>query len=160
MKKGPHLIVYDETNEERLSGLDFGAMKSNSVAPEIRVWLWNKKDFSNAPTAVDVRVCVKAANQAGQRAIDEKWLLVQSSGVMDPDGVGIVDDEEAIYTAVGGSLLNVGEYHSIGDIPTNCARGLNFKLAVPDLDEPVGRPRLIIEVGFFSEEVKWLYAED
>ena len=53
MKKGPHPVLYDRTNTERLSAVEFGTLRPDTSSQEIVVWLWNKKDFADAPTATD-----------------------------------------------------------------------------------------------------------
>jgi hypothetical protein len=160
MRKGPHLVLYDRSNEERLSALEFGAFKPGTSSQEIIVWLWNKKDFSNAPKATDVRVSALAGNAWAEDIITGKYLKVKSNGVLDPDGVGIVDDAETEFTPIGGSLTDPDYYHLIGDIPSNCARRLFFRIDLPDGFSPLGAPRLLVQVGFLSEPVVWLYAED
>jgi hypothetical protein len=160
MKKGPHLIMYDSGNDERICSLDFGGVRPGVSSPEVAVWLWNKKDFDDAPTATDVRVCVQAGNRWSEGIVDNKYLSVRSDGVMDPDECGIVDDSEEEFAPIGGSLTNPDDYHSIGDIPSNCARRLFFRIDLP-LDFSVnGVPRMIVQVGNLSEKVKWLYMSE
>ncbi len=160
MKKGPHLVLYDRTNSERLTGLDFGTLKPDETGWEFIVWLWNKKDFSDTPTAVDVRVSAVAGNVWAEGIIEARDLEVKSSGVMDPDGAGIVDDAATEFTAIGGPLTDTDNYHSIGDIPTNCARRLFFRINLPEGFTVNGSPRVIVQVGYQSEPVRWLFVAD
>ena len=160
MKKGPHLLLYESSNSERLMSLDFGTIQPGSSSWETVVWLWNKKDFSDAPTATDVRVCAASGNSWAEDIIDQGYLKVKSNGVLDPDGKGIVDDLDTEFSSIGGSLTDSDDYHSIGDIPSNCARRLIFRIDLP-LDFSVeGSPSVIVQVGNMSEDVKWLYAAD
>jgi len=160
MKKGPHLVVYDSTGEERLSAIEFGIVKPGTSSQEIAVWVWNKIHFSDAPRATDVRLSAVAGNVWADGIIDTKCIKVRSNGVKDPDGVGIVDDEESEFTSVGGGLLESGDYHSIGDIPSNCARRLIIKVETPQDFTASGVPRFKLQAGCMSEEVKWLYASE
>jgi len=160
MKKGPHPVLYDRTNTERLSALDFGILRPGVSSQEIVVWLWNKKDFSDAPAATDVRITVVAANKWADEVIENRNIKVKSSGIMDPDGAGIVDDAEDEFTPIGGELTDPDSYHSVGDIPSNCARRLFFRIDTPADMDVEGQPRAIMQVGFMSAEVKWLYASE
>jgi hypothetical protein len=160
MKKGPCLVVYDHTNTERVSALDFGTMAAGSSSQEFVVWVWNKKDFDDAPKATDIRVSVLAGNKWSEGIVDGHFVSVRSNGVLDPDGLGIIDDEESQFTPIGGPLTNPGSFHSIGDIPTNCARRLFFRVDIPEDWSIDGIPRLLVQTGFLSEPVKWLYVAD
>ncbi|HDS29911.1 MAG TPA: hypothetical protein ENN67_02580 [Firmicutes bacterium] len=160
MKKGPHLLLYDESDEERICSIDFGMIRPGTPGWEIPVLLWNKKGFSDAPSATDVRICAVAGNSCSTGIIENKYLSVKSDGIIDPDNRGIVDDSETEFTKVGGSLVDEGGCHSIGDIPSNCARRLIFRLDLPEDFSVNGFPRLIIQAGCFSEKVKWLYVPD
>jgi len=101
MKKGPHLVQYESSNVERLMSLDFGTIQPGSSSWETIVWLWNKKEFSDAPTATDVRVCAASGNSWADDIIDQGYLKVKSNGVLDPDGKGIVDDSETEFSSIG-----------------------------------------------------------
>ena len=158
MKKGPCLVIYDQENARRVPAVDFGTVPSGSVGQEIVVWLWNKKEFSDAPTATDVRITAVAGNRWSEEIVESKYLRIKSNGVMDPDGAGIVDDAESEYISIGGGLLDDGDFHRLGDIPTNCARRLFLKLEIPEGMESEGPLRLILQAGNMSEPVKWLYA--
>ena len=160
MKKGPYIVTYDRTNTERLSALEFGTIRPGVLSREIEVWVWNKKDFDDAPTAVDMRVSVLPANSVSEEIVEGKYIEVRSDGVMDPDSAGIVDDEESEFTGIGGDLTEPGAYHSIGDIPTNCARRLVFRVNPPSDLTVTGFPGFLLQVGYFSDEVQWLYAEE
>ena len=153
-------MVYDHTNTERLSAIDFGSIVPGSLGQEVVVWLWNKMNFRDAPSAIDVRVSVIAGNAWAETIALLKYVSVKSSGVLDPDGIGILDDLEDDFTPIGGPLTDPGAYHSIGDIPTNCARRLTFRIDIPHGFDVHGIPRLIIQTGFLSSPVKWLYAKD
>lgn len=154
------MVLYDRTNTERLSALEFGTLRPDASSQEIIVWLWNKKDFPDAPTGTDVRVSALSGNPWAEGIITGKHLKVKSDGVLDPDSKGIVDDAETQFTAIGGSLTNQTDYHAIGDIPANCARRLYFRIDVPADFVPKGPPRLLVQVGFLSEPVVWLYVAD
>ncbi len=160
MKKGPHLVVYDRLNDERISSLDFGTIRTGSSTQELEVWLWNKKDFTDAPSATDVRIAVRAANPYAEEIVENEYVMVKSDGVMDPDEVGIVDDEETEFTSIGGALLDDTKYHSIGEILSNCARRLIFIIDIPGEMEVSGIPSVIVQAGCMSEDVVWLYAEE
>ncbi len=160
MKKGPHLVLYDRTNIERLSAIEFGTIQPDSSSQEIIVWLWNKKNFTDAPTATDVRVSVSAANIWAEDIIENGYVKVKSDGVMDPDSVGIVDDSESEFSSIGGELTDPDAYHEIGDIPSNCARRLFFRIDLPDRFSLNGVPKILVQIGFLSEKVKWLYVSD
>ncbi len=67
---------------------------------------------------------------AGKEWVDDKWSEVRSIGTA---GSGIVDDNESTFTAIGGSTV-----HSIGDIPSNCARYLYLRVDAPEDATPVG----------------------
>lgn len=142
-----------------MSALEFGAFKPGASSQEIIVWLWNKKDFGDAPMATDVRVSALAANVWAEEIISGKHLKVKSDGVLDPDGMGIVDDAEGEFSAVGGSLTDPDCYHPIGDIPSNCARRLFFRVDLPLDFGPAGAPRILVRAGFLSEPVVWLYSD-
>ena len=160
MKKGPYMVMYDRTNTERMSALEFGTIRPGEMSREIEVWIWNKKNFDDAPTATDVRVSVLPANSFSEGIIEGKYIEVRSDGVMDPDNMGIINDAEPEFSGIGGELTEPGAYHSIGDIPTNCARRLVFRLDLPEEQVLSGFPRFIFQIGYFSEEVKWLYVSD
>jgi len=160
MKKGPYMVLYDMSGTERLSGIDFGTIRPGSSSQEVIVWLWNKKGFSDAPTAADVRITVAAANVWAGEIVQNHYIKVKSNGVLDPDGVGIVDDEEAEFSEIGGELTDPESYHSIGDIPSNCARRLFFRVDIPVDLVLNGIPRILVQAGFMSEPVKWLYVSD
>ena len=132
MKKGPHPVLYDMSGTERITALDFGGIRPGYSSQEIIVWLWNKKDFNNAPKMIDVRVNAIGVNNFGQSVIDSDSVKIKSNGVRDPDGVGIVDDEETQYYTLGGELTDSETYHEIGDIPSNCARRLFVKVDLPE----------------------------
>ncbi len=160
MKKGPYMVLYDMTGTERLSGIDFGTIRPGSPSQEVIVWLWNKKGFNDAPTATDVRITVAAANVWAEEIVQNRYIKVKSNGVLDPDGVGIVDDEEAEFSEIGGELTDPESYHSIGDIPSNCSRRLFFRVDIPVDLVLNGIPRILVQAGFMSEPVKWLYVSD
>jgi hypothetical protein len=164
MRKGPYLLLYNQTNTERISSLDFGTVIPDSSSQDIIVWLWNMKDFSSAPKATDVRVSVIGCNSYSSEIVDSKLLSVNSNGVLDPDGTGIIDDAESEFYPIGDNLLDPDSYHLIGDIPSNCARKLTFRLTIPEnfLEDLTsgGFTRLIVKIGFMSAPVKWLYASD
>ena len=160
MKKGPHPVLYDRTDTERLSSIEFGIIRPGLSSQEISVWLWNKKNFDDAPVAEGVRITAVAANDYADEIVDNRYISIRSCGVLDPDGAGIVDDDEDEYTAIGGPLTDPDSYHLIGDIPSNCARRLWFKIETPAEFSVSGVPRIIVQVGFLSEEVKWLYASE
>ncbi|MCX6646211.1 MAG: hypothetical protein NTY09_07630 [bacterium] len=160
MKKGPYMVMYDRTNTERLSALEFGMIRPGETSREIEIWLWNKKYFDDAPMATDIRVSVLPANSFSEGIIEGKYVEVRSDGVMDPDGMGIIDDAESEFSGIGGELTEPGAYHSIGDIPTNCARRLVFRVNPPGETVLSGFPRFLLQIGYFSEEVKWLYMSD
>ncbi len=158
MKKGPHLILYDFTDTERMSEIDFGAIVPGTPSQEIAVWLWNKRNFSDAPDATDVRINVKALNKGGEEVINDDAVKVKSDGVMDPDSTGIVDDSESSFSHIGGDLTDENTYHSIGDIPSNCARRLIFRIdSSQDLVLEVS-PVLKFQAGYLSDDVDWLYS--
>lgn len=160
MQKGPYLVTYDRANDRRITSIDFGAIIPGTTAPEITVWIWNKKDFRDAPTATDVRVSASAANQSAVTIIQNKWLQVRVDGVMDPDETGIENIQEENYTPVGGSVLDPDDFHAMGDIPTNCARAVHFRIAVPEGVVLMSRPVFNIDIGYFSSPVKWLWASE
>jgi hypothetical protein len=160
MKKGPYMVMYDRTNTERLSALEFGTIRPGAMSREIEVWIWNKKNFDDAPTATDVRVSVLAANTVSDGIVEGKYIEIRSDGVMDPDDAGIIDDAESEFSGIGGELTETGAYHSIGDIPSNCARRLVFRIGPPEELVLSGFPRFLLQIGYFSEEVKWLYVND
>lgn len=160
MRKGPHLVLYDRTCSRRIAGLDFGVALAGGTGRECACWLWNKKDFDDAPTATGIRISALAGSRWADDIIEGKWLGVRSFGVMDPSGRGIIDDNEDNYTPIGGGLLENGSFHTIGDIPSNCARRLFFRLILPQGYSPKGTPRLIVQAGFLSEPVLWLYAPE
>ena len=157
MQKGPYLVIYDLTNTERITSLDFGVLTAGIASQDIVVWLWNRKDFTDAPAAVDVRVTVTGANSCSQEVIDSKYLSVRSSGILDPGDIGIIDDAETAFTPIGGELTDPDAYHGVGDIPSNCARKLYFRLSLPEGYSAEGLPKVIVEVGFMSEPSTWLY---
>jgi hypothetical protein len=157
MKKGPYILIYDKTNTERLSSIDFGSISLGERCQDVCVWLWNKKDFKDAPRAVEVRLCASPANDHAERIVSGKCVFVKSSGILDPDNVGIVDDGEVEFSSIGDGLADPGSFHSIGDIPSNCARRLWFRLELPEGMQFDGMPRIILRAGFMSEPVKWLY---
>ena len=152
--------MYDRTNTERMSALEFGTLRPDVVSQEIEVWVWNKKNFDDAPTAVDVRVSVLAANAVADEIVEGKYIEVRSDGIMDPDENGIVDDSESEFSGIGGELTDEDAYHAIGDIPTNCARRLIFRIDPPSELSLSGIPRFNLQIGYFSEDVKWLYVSD
>ena len=158
MKKGPHLVLYERTDTERISSIEFGGLQPDNSSQTIDVWLWNKKNFSDAPTATDVRICAQVIGD-GVEGVDYD-IYVKSDGVMDPDGTGIVDDAEGVFSSLGNSLTGSDTYHSIGDIPSNCARRLLIKIEIPQDSEIEGNAVYKIKVGYLSEPVKWLYVED
>lgn len=160
MRKGPHLILYNRTNTERITALDFGTLRPNVTSREIEVWVWNKKDFDDAPTATDVRVGVLAANGIAGDIVAGRYIEVRSQGIQNPDGRILDDDIETSFTGIGGELTESGAYHSIGDIPTNCARRLVFRVNPPESFSHAGIPRFHLRIGCFSEDVKWLYVKD
>jgi hypothetical protein len=160
MKKGPYMVMYDRLDTERLSAIEFGVIRPGVVSQEVEVWIWNKKNFDDAPIATDVRVSVLPANACANAIVDGKYIEVKSDGIMDPDNRGIVDDAEEDFTGIGGPLTESGSYHSIGDIPTNCARRLIFRVNAPVGLSLDGIPRFHLQIGSMSEETKWLYAED
>ena len=160
MKKGPHLVLYDSSNSKRLMSLDFGTIRPGTSSWETVVWLWNKKEFSDAPVATDVRVCAMSGNSWAEEIISEGYLKVKSNGVQDPDGKGIIDDAETEFSSIGGSLTDSDDYHSIGDIPSNCARRLIFRVDLPVSFSSEGEPNVIVQAGNMSEDVKWLYAAE
>lgn len=69
-------------------------------------------------------------NLCGKEWVDDKWMKVRSIGIA---GSGIVDDNESVYTPIGGSTV-----HSIGDIPSNCSRYLYLRVDVPSGATPTG----------------------
>lgn len=149
MNKGPLLIAYNHDLTERVTGLDFGSVvPGNLNTQEQIVWLWNMKDFPDALTAARIRVSAVPANESSRELIDLKCLWVRSSGVMDPEGKGIIDDMEEAYSPIGGSLIDPECFHALGDIPANCARRLFFKTAVPIDMVMRGIPRIIIQAGY------------
>ena len=160
MKKGPYPVVYNRDNSERISAIDFGLVRPGASSQEIEVWVWNKMNFQDAPAATDVRISVVAGNKWADDLVENKRVSVKSKGVMDPDSVGIVDDSETEFPPIGGGLTEDGDYHRIGDIPSNCARRLIFRLDLPIDFSVEGVPRFIIQAGFMSEKVKWLYVAD
>jgi len=154
------MLAYDRDNGERICSLDFGIIESGESSREIEVWLWNMKDHAALPTATDVRISVAATNPYAGDIVDSKLVKVKSSGVTDPDDAGIVDDAETEFTPIGGGLTESGMYHGVGDTPSNCARRLTFRLDLPDGFVVKGRPKLVLQIGYMSGEVKWLYADD
>jgi hypothetical protein len=160
MRKGPYLVIYDQTNEERMSGLDFGTILAGNAGQDVVVWLWNKRDFRDTPTATDVRISVAAGNAGSEEIVENRYVSVRSDGVMDPDGVGIVDDAEVDFTPIGGGLLDPDSYHQVGDISTNCGRRLFFRLEIPEGHALKGIPMILVQFGFMAESVKWLYVAD
>ena len=83
MKKGPHLVLYDSSNSKRLMSLDFGTIRPGTSSWETVVWLWNKKEFSDAPVATDVRVCAMSGNSWAEEIISEvnDGLYVNIGGI-------------------------------------------------------------------------------
>lgn len=160
MRKGPHPVLYNRTDTERLSSVEFGIIRPGLSSQEIDVWLWNKRNFSDAPVAEGVRITAVSANQYADEIVENRYISVRSSGILDPDGAGIVDDNEDDYSPIGGDLTDPDSYHRIGDIPSNCARRLWFKIETPPDFSVSGMPRIIVQVGFLSEEVKWLYVSE
>jgi hypothetical protein len=158
MRRGPHLVIYDHSNTERLTSIDFGPMIFGENGIEKEVWVWNKKNFDDAPEAQDVRVSVVGGNTSGGQAVEMGYLKVRSSGIIDPDGAEIVDDSEPVFSEVGDDLVSA--YHSIGNIPTNCARRLYFRVDLPEGASIKGIPIVIVRFGFRSDEIKWLYAPE
>ncbi|MFH1677143.1 MAG: hypothetical protein ABIC40_08975 [bacterium] len=160
MRKGPYPVAYDRTDDFRMTSLEFGNLNPGETSPEIILHLWNKKDFSDAPDAIGIRISALAGNACAGEIVEEKFLQVKSDGVVDPDGKGIIDDAESEFSAIGGSLIDPDCYHEIGDIPVNCARRLIFRLDIPEEFESNGAPRLLLQIGYLSDEVKWLYASE
>ena len=160
MKKGPYPVLYDRTNTERITEIEFGGIRPGYPSQEVVVWLWNKRNFSDAPTMTDVRLNVIETNFYGETVINADAVKVKSNGISDPDGVGIIDDSEDSFYTIGGDLTDSDTYHAIGDIPSNCARRLWFRIDLPAEFTSGGSPILKIQVGFMSEGVKWLYADE
>ena len=65
-------------------------------------------------------------NEDGQEMLDGKWLELRSNGV---SGNGIVDDAQLSFTPVGGNPATGGV--SVGDIPSGCARYIQFRVNIP-----------------------------
>jgi len=160
MKKGPLPVIYDRTNNQRISQIDFGAVRPGFQSQEFIVWLWNKRDFSDAPTMTDVRVNILPVNSYGQSVIDEDAVKIKSNGILDPDSMGIADDSETPFYTIGGELTDSDTFHEIGDIPSNCARRLVLKLDLPPDFAICGWPSLKLQVGFMSDDVQWLYVSE
>lgn len=66
----------------------------------------------------------------GKEWAPDKWMKVKSLGVI---GAGIDDDLEGEFYYIGGETE-----HSIGNIPSNCARKLFFEIDAPQEAEPTG----------------------
>lgn len=152
--------MYDESDNARIVSINFGAVEDGTTSAEIVAWVWNKKNFSDAPTATDVRVSVTPGNSYAEKVVDEKWIYVKSDGIKDPEGRGIQDSLNQDWTAIGGSLLNSGDFLEIGDMPTNCARRLRFRIDIPAGEDTGGFPIVNVEIGFLSEKTKWLWASE
>ena len=160
MRKGPYPVAYDRTDEFRITSLEFGNLHPGKRSGEIILHLWNKKDFDDAPIATGIRISALAGNSWAEEIVENKYLSVKSNGVIDPEGKGIIDDGESEFSPIGGSLVDPDCYHEIGDIPVNCARRLIFRLDIPEGFESNGAPRLLLQIGYLSDEVKWLFAEE
>lgn len=66
----------------------------------------------------------------GKEWAPDKWMKVKSLGVI---GTGIDDDLDGAFHPIGN-----GEEHSVGDIPSDCARKLFFEIDTPKEAEPSG----------------------
>jgi hypothetical protein len=158
MKKGPCIIIYNQSNTERITSIDFGPVMEDESSQEREIWIWNKKNFSDAPAAVDVRIGASACNDCAHELIESGCIMLRSSGVLDPDNKGIIDDAESEFLPLGDNLLTL--YHHIGDIPTNCARRLYLRVVLPEGASTQGAPILILQVGYQSQPVTWHYATE
>jgi len=120
------LELRDKNDENLVHYLSFPVQLLNPASPPaVEVHLWNKKGGVCEKLAENIQVIVENAlktqtggsNYQGQEIVDNSLVQGRSNGVV---GSGIVDDAQVAYTAIG--TLNVG------DIPTNTARKLFFRL--------------------------------
>ena len=123
------LVPRDVNNEGIVSFIRFPMQALEPTdPPEVTIHLWNNKGGSCEKSASDIFISVVNAdknisggsNYEGQEIIDDDLVQAKSDGV---EGSGIVDDAQASWTPIGKT-----SYLSVGNIPTNCARKIHFRL--------------------------------
>lgn len=144
----PVIQFYNSDDTEILTLQDILNAAKSAISDPAEVHVWNSKDVEDNDTAENVRVTLRNTtvvnndfyngntNANGQEAVSERWLEARSSGVIDPDSVGIVDDAMPNFIPVGGNP-NSDPANSLplGDIPSNCARKLFLRLNIPAIAE-------------------------
>ncbi len=117
-----NLTLYDTNNEFPIQEINFPAQIRGGTSPsELEFHLWNRKGKEVNYIAKDIKVFVEGGNTnyEGKEIIDNNWVEIKSDGVI---GSGIDDDAFPDFVPI------TSEGVSLGDIPTNTARKLFFRL--------------------------------
>lgn len=111
-----------------------GLLKTGAVSAEIPFHLWNSRGGGAELMMGNIRITTTLDNgkysggsyPQGQEIVTGKWVELKSAGVV---GIGIQDDAQAGFTAVGGDPAAGGL--TVGPIPANSGRVITMRINVP-----------------------------
>ena len=147
------LSFYNIFNERRATGVPWATIKPPEISEEKHLWLYNRRDGSPGGLATRLRVTATGLTPAGQAICAAKLVEARSDGIAGNPELPFVDDAQADFTPIGGSLLEEGLYLNIGDIPPGGGRRLIFRLNLPEGFDDYGAALVLLTVGYREPEV-------
>lgn len=146
------LSFYDMFDQHRVSGIAWATLIPGETGEEKHLWLYNHRNATEGGIATRLRVGALALSPTGEAICAGMYVEARSDGIAGNPGMQFEDDEQSNFTAIGGSLTEVGKYLDIGDIPPLGGRRIIFRLNLPEPFDTYGPALILLVVGYREAE--------
>lgn len=146
------LSFYDMFDQHRVSGIAWATLIPGDTSEEKHLWLYNHRNSAEGEIATKLRVSALGLSPTGEAICAGKYVEARSDGIAGNPGTQFEDDGQSNFTSIGGSLLEVGKYLNIGDIPPLGGRRIIFRLNLPEPFDTHGPTLILLVVGYREAE--------
>jgi len=146
------LSFYDMFDNHRVTGVAWATITPGEISGEKHLWLYNRRSEPEGGIATRLRVSALGISPAGEAICMDKFIEARSDGIKGDTGCQFDDDEQSNFTAIGGSLLEEGNYLEVGDIPPLGGRRIIFRLNIQEQFDDYGPAIILLVVGYREPE--------